>query len=115
MGVASGLANDLYLKPVAMANAEETCGEVAVGALQRVLDSYYEARASGGPAVLAHAKLCVHMSLSLALVDVGMGKALSRVSVITSLSSSHAIGRLADGVPLEVFLPRSLWLLLALS
>ena len=95
-----------------VAQSVETCDDLAVASLQRLLDSFYEIKSFSEKALLAHAKLAVRMAVSMALVAVANNRTLSKVPIVLSLPTVVS-SKLTEGVMMEVPLPRPLWLLVS--
>lgn len=87
--------------------------DLALGALQRVLEAFREMKSFGLRAVQANSKVAIRMAVNMSMVDKEGGKPGSTIPIISSLSTAPGVSKLADEVPLEVTLPRPMWLLLS--
>ena len=90
----------------------QSAGELAMAALQRLLDSFWDVKGFSEKALEGHAKLAARMAASMALVDIASNKPPARVPLILSVAAGCP-PKLAEGVPLELFLPLPLWMLVS--
>jgi len=92
--------------------------ELAISSLQRILENFVDVKTFGKKAKQAHILLTVRTVVNMAVLDIKKGDEGENVSVIRSLCPSVKFQKtekntFAEGVPLDVKLPRSIWLFLS--
>ena len=103
----------MSVKPVIL--SEEAEQNMAMSSLMVLLDNFASILASGRePAALAHKKLSVRATLSLAAVDVAEHRNYVTVEIISALPALQDEVLLA-GAPVSVQIPRSVWLLISFA
>lgn len=108
-----GGSGSLSMKPVIQ--SEEATQTLVVSSLVGLLENFASIRASNRePAALAHKKLCVRATLSLAGVDIAENRNQVAVEIVSALPALQDEVLLA-GAPVSVQLPRSVWLLISFA
>lgn len=87
------------------------CNDMSLASLSRILESFNDLRMYGPTAIQAHAHVAVRSVILMSIVDMLNEKTVP-VFIISSYDL-NTISNLADDIPLEINLPRPLWLFLS--
>jgi hypothetical protein len=105
--LSSNASTALVLNPI-------TCDiyrDLATTTLQKMLESFSEIKIYGNKIKLSHIKISMRMVISLSLNELDTDSLGSKVFIISSLSTNSS--KFNVGVPMDVDIPRPLWLALS--